>query len=273
MPIHTQNGWVHYAGQIAAWRTQAANNYTTSLVNLNTLIWHPAVAHVINGVNVNVHMGTDEIHPRDKMRGLRRAIERIAAARPLLAFPNLEVYITNHTSGAVASPMGVRPQLQTVGMHVNGAGVNHATIVLTGSSIQSNPLQTEHTPRAPGLRCRGRLFYAAQGTRRMRGIPDYWYETRRARKRSNLVAAVTIHEMGHIFHQLNHPARFWPLNCAPADFNMAPNRKINISMYANSSLCEFVAEYFTARILGCTIAAGLVPINIDYNALGGAGAW
>lgn len=272
MAIHMAHPiWAFYAGQIPGWRMQAALDYANVTAVLGMLNWQPVIAQVIGGVNVNFHVGlaaADENHPNDKMRGVRRAIERIQAVRPALAIPNMEVYITRHRHGPIPLGGGVAPPLQTVASHVNAAGANQATIVLTGSSILPNPLQGA-VPGVPALTCRGRTFRAAQGTRGPRGIADYWQETRRARKRSNRIAAITIHELGHVLHQLANPGRFWPLNCAAADYTMAPNRKLNISLYANTSLCEFVAENFTARILGCTIAnAGI--INIDYNTLGGA---
>jgi hypothetical protein len=210
----------------------------------------------------------DENHPNDKMRGVRRAIERINDARLALAIPNLEVYITRRVDGPIHGGLGNR-QIQTVGMHVNQHAVNHATIVLSGSSVLENALMGQPNPlNSQRLRCRNTNFYAAQGTRGPRGIADYWYETRRARKRSNRIAAITIHELGHILHQTLQPAQFWPLNCAAGDYGMAPDRRFNISLYAHNNLCEFVAEVFTARILGCTFQHN-APILVDYATLGG----
>ena len=278
MAINKHHAWNYYAGMIPNWRQQAVNNYKEHRYAVRHAInWKNPVHEQIRGVDVTFYIGSgknNEEHPNDKKRGVKRAIERIKDADPNIAIPHLYVYMLNPTQGPKKRGINARMQIQTVATHVDRHGNDRATIVLSSSSLLENPIpivggnRNTNPLNAPVLKCKNRDFYATSGTKRARGIADYWAESIHRYKDSNRVAAIVIHEIGHVLHQIQHPERFWPLNCIAADFQQNPNISINVSLYASNSLCEFVAEVFTARILGCTIIQNNQTIG-DYTTLGG----
>lgn len=274
MAIHRRHTWNWYTGRVPNWRLQAVNNYKEHRYAVRHAInWRNPVHEQIRGVDVTFYIGTgkdDEEHPNDKKRGVKRAIERIKDSYRNIVIPHLYVYMLNPTQGPKRSDINARMQIQTVATHVDRLGNNRATIVLTGSSLLKNPISggDKNPLRAPVLKCNKKKYHATPGTARARGIADYWAESIWRHKLSNRVAAIVIHEIGHVLHQIQHPERFWPLNCCADNFKQVPNISTNVSLYASKSLCEFVAEVFTARILGCSMYVNRL-INEDYGILGG----
>lgn len=64
---------------------------------------------------------------------------------------------------------------------------------------------------------------------------------------ANYVAAVCVHEIGHILHEMADEAFFW----SPAANAMTPGALGGqVSMYAGNNVKEFVAEVFTGLVYG-----------------------
>lgn len=63
----------------------------------------------------------------------------------------------------------------------------------------------------------------------------------------DFVAAVCVHEIGHILHEFFDPEFFWS---AAANAPTPPALGGKVSMYAASNIKEFVAEVFTGMIYG-----------------------
>lgn len=63
----------------------------------------------------------------------------------------------------------------------------------------------------------------------------------------DFVAAVCVHEIGHILHESFDPEFFWS---AAANATTPPSLGGKVSMYAAANIKEFVAEVFTGMIYG-----------------------
>jgi hypothetical protein len=64
---------------------------------------------------------------------------------------------------------------------------------------------------------------------------------------SAFMAAVCVHELGHVLHEIADPEFFWS---AAANEQAPSNLVAQISMYANNNKKEYVAECFTGCIYG-----------------------
>lgn len=75
------------------------------------------------------------------------------------------------------------------------------------------------------------------------------------------IAITTIHEIGHLLHEINAEELFWS-NSRPTK----PNSASKVSQYAMKSWKEFVAEVFTAQVLGIDLDSDVME---DYRRLQG----
>lgn len=266
MTINQAHNWDYYTDKIATWRGQAVTDYNSSIYAVtHATMWRTVKNITPHGVNIALHVGIDEKHPKDKTNGVTKAINDIYKFDSNIAIPALDIYILKQIMGKIPNSNKTR-QIYTVGMHVDENSTDKATIFLTGSSVLSNPMVGKALSGVSALKRKGKNYYAAGGKRGVRGVADYMEDSVSLHKRSTRVAAVVVHEIGHILHQTQNPNRFWPLNCCGGDFKQVPRIAENVSAYAGNNFCEYVAEVFTAKVYGFTLSTA---INNDYTALGG----
>lgn len=76
------------------------------------------------------------------------------------------------------------------------------------------------------------------------------------------VASTTIHEIGHILHERNAPKLFWD----DSKQGMKVENADKISVYATDNWKEFIAETFTAMVMGYRLDSNVL---LEYDNLGG----
>lgn len=250
-----------------AWRKAAAKMFKPAYDAIKKLPTKSTQDLDIKGVSVKLVTYKDEEHPKDKAKGVKEAVSAIKTALPI-AIPHLEIHLTSSTWVATPETLTGSTPIQCIAHHVDADANNKATIFLTSAAHEPNPPAKPQVPLGGKPLKKGSKSYRAvhQSMARKRGIADYIYESQTFNKRSAMVSAVTIHEIGHILHQTQHPDAFWALNCSPSDYKQRPDYSLDLSPYASDSHCEYVAEFFTALVLGFTLTTSM---RNHYNDLGG----
>ncbi len=79
---------------------------------------------------------------------------------------------------------------------------------------------------------------------------------------SNYIAAVCVHEIGHILHEMADEAFFW----SPAANALTPGALGGqVSMYAGNNVKEFVAEVFTGLVYGDIFSLAVMQAYRGYS--------
>ncbi len=79
---------------------------------------------------------------------------------------------------------------------------------------------------------------------------------------SNFVAAVCVHEIGHILHEMVDEEFFWSQD---ANALTPPALGGQVSMYAGNNIKEFVAEVFTGLVYGEAYSQGVMDAYRGYH--------
>lgn len=255
-------------GQHGPWRRGAATLYAMQVKYIAQYPHKPVENLVQDGVNVALHIYNDEKHPKDKKAGVLAGIAAVKAAFPNIVIPDLEVHLLRATD--IPAPDSVRGsvQIKNEATHIDKDANNKATIFLTQGVYEGNPAKKPRTAAGRFAITRGnKRWDQVEGQKPLpRGIADYFWEIDFFKKRSKFVAAVTVHELGHLLHQLQNPDAFWALGCDAASFKQVPDLAQDVSPYAKKALTEYVAEVFTARVLGFQVTDQMLA---DYRDLGG----
>jgi hypothetical protein len=151
-----------------------------------------------------------------KIKGIKAGVKRVQAKGYDL--PAIIEIVTVATDG-----------VQTVAYQRDSEGARKATIVI-GKSVQ--PDQIFNLP----------IGIATELT------PD-------KKKTDKLVEAVTVHEIGHILHDLKDGGFFWSAEGDAVLQGPEINIAAGISPYAAQNRKEYVAEFFTCHVYGHKIDA------------------
>jgi hypothetical protein len=268
MTITQAHPYAYYTGQIPGWRNTAASLYEElfDAMRSQTYRLKPLVQQNIGKFNVRLRQSARDNLPNLKKNAIVDGFNRINTyynAHPLIIYP---AHIPNPLTVDVFSIP--ETNFSTVGQHVYKDRTDRATITINGNNPKVQRLNLLTTGTA--ITYKGKAFRPGVNSGGPAGIPDYVSDRAVGNQKHARVEATIIHEMGHVLHQLNNPAAFWPINCCSGDYNMTVGSRLDISNYANTSYCEFVAELFTAKIYGFTGPnLGANALYGDYLTLGG----
>lgn len=237
------------AAQITARRAQEDVQKNVYLQNCNPGGGGPTT---IAGVQVTIFGEAGNALDGLHRKSIDTAVRDIVAAGH--ALPPLLFYLT---SGAVPN----------VAMKTYNAGNPEPVIFLGPNMWAKNPKAAGPNPGVQGgigtAGPRGVANQCYDGTTRFFGNP----------KQKAQGAAIVIHELGHILHEINSPGTFWeiqiqtegqqPITSSPTWAGQAPK----VSHYACNNCLEFVAETFTGILCGKNYDAN---VTAAYNGAGGA---
>lgn len=261
-----------YTSKHSDWKDGAVAAFLPQLRILGTLPHKPDSTKDIGGTSVTVRVYNQEKKKKEKLQCIRAGVEAVQAAFPNLQIPALEFHCVHEFNiPDETSPSGI-VKITCVANHLDEDKSNKVRVFLTKALWEGVP---EHTPV---IESGGKFIskgmkpffhnYGPMGS--VRGIADYlWQDAKKSEREIVRGTAVVVHEIGHVLHQLHNTNSFWALNCRPGDFTISDSPKNDISTYGGSCPVEWIAEVFTAKVMGFKLTTA---VEWDYRALDGPGA-